>query len=90
MLKSFNYTVRDEKKNLKMCNLKRINLSNNDLIKLYINCDDIQYLNVENNKNFSNIVDFDIKIDTIIRKNIKNDLPLKRLLVAPPKNISGH
>ncbi len=58
--------------------LKRIDLSYNNLKRIEMNKQKINYLNISNNKNFSNIINFDPKsIDTIIRTKISNDLPLK-------------
>ena len=82
-LTNFNLTILDEK-----CKLKRLNLSNNLLNQIQINCKEVEYINISNNPNLSNIVDFDLDIDTIIRTNIKNDLPLERQYVKPLKEIS--
>lgn len=72
-LKHFNYNFRDEKSNL-----KKVNVSNNELIQIQLNAKTLNYINISNNPNLSNIVDFNLKTDTIIRNNIKNDLPLER------------
>lgn len=83
-LKSFNYTVRHKSLHLNSRDLKRINLSNNDLNYLSVNCDKVEYLNISNNKSLSNIFDFNISsIDTVLRNNIKNSLPLQMRKLSP-------
>lgn len=83
-LKSFNYTVRHERLFLSSCDLKRVNLSNNNLNYLSVNCDNVEYLNIGNNKSLSNIFDFNISsIDTVLRSNIKNNLPLQMRKFSP-------
>ena len=79
-LKSFNISIIDEP-----CNLKKVKIDNNDLLEIKIYCDGIQYLDISNNKNLSNKLDIDINIDTIIRNNIKNNLPLERLMPKKEK-----
>lgn len=71
-LKHFNYNYRDEKSNL-----RKVIISNNELFQIQISTKTLNYIDISNNKKLSNIVDFDLKIDTIIRNNIKNDLPLE-------------
>jgi hypothetical protein len=75
---SFNLTILDNK-----CQLKKANLSNNELIQIQINCAGLHYLNISDNINLSNEIDVDTTIDTIIRNNIKNNLPLKRIMPWP-------
>lgn len=74
-LKNFNIVIIDEQ-----CILKKVNIANNDLAGIQIYCTSLQFLDISNNKNLSNELDMNIDIDTIIRKNIKNNLPLRRLL----------
>jgi len=83
-LKSFNYTVRHISLHLSSCDLKRVNLSNNNLNYLSVNCDNVEYLNISNNKSLSNVFDFNISsIDTVLRSNIKNNLPLQMRILSP-------
>lgn len=83
-LKSFNYTVRHERLHLSSCDLKRVNLSNNNLDYLSVNCDNVEYLNISNNNSLSNVFDFNISsIDTVLRSNIKNKLPLQMRKFSP-------
>lgn len=62
------------------CAGSRLDISNNNLEKLHLikfKNKRINYLNVSNNINFSNVVEFNIKlIDTIIHKNISNNKDL--------------
>jgi len=53
-------------------------INNNKLIFVNINHKELNYLDISNNTDLSNIVDFyPNDIDTLLRKNISNDLPLK-------------
>jgi hypothetical protein len=79
-LESFNYAVRDKKNIYDFCHLKRINLSNNNLKYVSIDCNRVSFLNISNNPRLSNVFNFNINsIDTILRKNIGNDLPLEKI-----------
>jgi|GEM_PF-5717328 len=87
-LRSFHYTVRHQRLHLKECQLKSANLSDNDLRYVSINCGNTRFLNLTNNKDLSNVFDFNILgIDTVLRDNIKNKLPLKMKVFDAPKNI---
>jgi hypothetical protein len=73
---SFSYTV-TSLKDKSFCKLKKLNLSNNNLNYLSVNCSNLKWLNISNNYNLSNEVNFHVKhIDTIIHYNIKNNNPL--------------
>ena len=56
---------------------KRIILKNNDLVYINFYRKETMFLDISNNKNLSNLVDFQPKgIDTILRENILNSKPL--------------
>lgn len=80
-LKHFNYYYFDKKSNL-----RKVIIANNELIQIHIGPKTLQYIDISNNKTLSNIIDFNLKTDTIIRNNIKNDLPLE--LDTPMRNFT--
>lgn len=59
------------------CQLNRLDLSYNDINKINLNTTKLIYLDVSNNKNLSNVVDFNPNSIKIIKqKNISVDKPL--------------
>jgi len=55
-------------------NIRKLKLNNNDIYNVDLDTQSIEYLDISNNKNLSNIVSFDPKpIDTLKRKNILNN-----------------
>jgi hypothetical protein len=78
-LYSFSYTVRDRKNGLSSSRLKTVNISNNDLDYVSLNCANVDYLDISNNKRLSNIFDFEINtIKVVKRDNILNNETLLR------------
>ena len=57
--------------------LRRINISHNDITYINFSHRNIEFIDISNNPNLSNVVQFDpYVIDTIIRDNIANDKEL--------------
>ncbi len=57
-------------------------------IYLYLNDEKLNFLDVSNNKELSNMVTFDpTKIDTIKSNNIANDAPLKLIKIKVIRDI---
>ncbi|WP_338378570.1 hypothetical protein [uncultured Flavobacterium sp.] len=73
-LKSFNYSYHDEKSNL-----KKVILKNNNIEHLHMN-ENIQYLDISNNKNLPKEVNFNVStIDTLLQNHNETKLKTKRI-----------
>jgi Leucine-rich repeat (LRR) protein len=65
--------------------VRKIDVSNNELIVFGVNDENLEYLNVSDNPQLSNQVYFDpSKVDTVIHNNIANDKPLEKVLPPSP------
>lgn len=76
---SVNYTISiwERGKLTKKGNMQKVNISNNKLEYVSINCSNINYLDISNNTSLSNVFDFKVEqIETVKRNNIKNMMPL--------------
>ncbi|MBS9766951.1 MAG: hypothetical protein KGV44_05365 [Flavobacteriaceae bacterium] len=62
--------------------LRRLITSYNDITHIYLSQRNLKYIDISNNPNLSNVVDFNPhKVDTIIRDNIANN---KKLIFSVP------